>query len=157
MDYRHIIEWLVRKPGAFENYRYREELFPTGRFHMAWDALREFTPMMDGGKFTFITDSDGNQIELVAVAAGTTAGVFDRIAIGLTISDAEESRAFYRTVLALQEEKPEKLALLNGGSKYAFLAGKTQIEFWKGTADHLPKHTGNITDAIGFRSFTFMV
>jgi hypothetical protein len=22
IDYRHIIEWLVRKPGAFENYRY---------------------------------------------------------------------------------------------------------------------------------------
>jgi hypothetical protein len=29
VDYRHIIDWLVRKPGAFENYRYREELFPT--------------------------------------------------------------------------------------------------------------------------------
>ena len=44
MDYRHIIDWLVRKPGAFENYRYREELFPTSRFRMAWDALREVTP-----------------------------------------------------------------------------------------------------------------
>jgi len=41
VDYRHIIDWLVRKPGAFENYRYREELFPTSRFRMAWDALRE--------------------------------------------------------------------------------------------------------------------
>jgi hypothetical protein len=27
IDYRHIIEWLVRKPGAFANYRYREQLF----------------------------------------------------------------------------------------------------------------------------------
>jgi hypothetical protein len=44
VDYRHIIEWLVRKPGAFENYRYREDLFPTSRFRMAWDALRELTP-----------------------------------------------------------------------------------------------------------------
>ena len=35
VDYRHIIDWLVRKPGAFENYRYREELFPTSRFRMA--------------------------------------------------------------------------------------------------------------------------
>jgi len=41
VDYRHIIDWLVRKPGAFENYRYREELFPTSRFRMAFDALRE--------------------------------------------------------------------------------------------------------------------
>jgi hypothetical protein len=44
IDYRHIIEWLVRKPGAFDNYRYREELFPTSRFRMAWDALRELAP-----------------------------------------------------------------------------------------------------------------
>jgi hypothetical protein len=44
VDYRHIIDWLVRKPGAFENYRYREELFPTSRFRMAWDALRETSP-----------------------------------------------------------------------------------------------------------------
>jgi hypothetical protein len=44
VDYRHIIDWLVRKSGAFENYRYRDELFPTSRFRMAWDALRELTP-----------------------------------------------------------------------------------------------------------------
>ena len=41
INYRHIIDWLVRKPGAFENYRYREELFPTSRFRMAYDAVRE--------------------------------------------------------------------------------------------------------------------
>lgn len=44
VDYRHIIDWLVRKPGAFENYRYRDELFPSSRFRMTWDALRELTP-----------------------------------------------------------------------------------------------------------------
>jgi hypothetical protein len=44
VDYRHIIEWLVRKPGAFENYRYQEDLFPTSRFRMAYDALQETTP-----------------------------------------------------------------------------------------------------------------
>lgn len=41
VDYRHIIDWLVRKPGAFENYRYREELFPTSRFRMVFDGLQE--------------------------------------------------------------------------------------------------------------------
>jgi len=39
VNYRHIIDWLVRKPGAFENYRYREDLFPTSHFRMAYDAL----------------------------------------------------------------------------------------------------------------------
>ena len=48
VDYRHIIEWLVRKPGAFENYRYQEDLFPTSRFRMAYDALKETTP----GRYT---------------------------------------------------------------------------------------------------------
>ena len=41
INYRHIIDWLVRKPGAFESYRYRDELFPTSRFRMAYDALQE--------------------------------------------------------------------------------------------------------------------
>lgn len=40
VQYRHIIDWLVRKPGAFENYRYREDLFPTLRFRMAYDWLK---------------------------------------------------------------------------------------------------------------------
>ena len=38
--YRHIIDWLVRKPGAFENYRFRQDLFPTHRFRMAYDAIK---------------------------------------------------------------------------------------------------------------------
>lgn len=40
INYRHIIDSLVRKPGAFENYRYREELFPTIRFRIAYDQLK---------------------------------------------------------------------------------------------------------------------
>lgn len=39
INYRHIIDWLIRKPGAFENYRYRNDLFPTSRFKMAYDEL----------------------------------------------------------------------------------------------------------------------
>ena len=31
IDYRHVIDWLVRKPGAFAAYRYRDDLFPTSR------------------------------------------------------------------------------------------------------------------------------
>ena len=39
IQYRHVIDWLVRKPGAFAHYRYREDLFPTTRFRMAYDTL----------------------------------------------------------------------------------------------------------------------
>jgi hypothetical protein len=41
INYRHVIDSLVRKPGAFARYRYREELFPTLTFRRAYDALRE--------------------------------------------------------------------------------------------------------------------
>lgn len=40
IDYRHVIWSLVRKPGAFARYRYREELFPSLTFRRAYDALR---------------------------------------------------------------------------------------------------------------------
>jgi hypothetical protein len=45
INYRHIIDWLVRKPGAFANYRYRSELFPTSHFRIAYDLLREQSPV----------------------------------------------------------------------------------------------------------------
>jgi hypothetical protein len=41
INYRHIIDSLVRKPGAFEDYRYRDDLFPTSRFRMAYDSLKK--------------------------------------------------------------------------------------------------------------------
>jgi hypothetical protein len=57
IEYRHIIDWLVRKPGAFPNYRYRDDLFPTTRFRMAYDelcghhseseAVREYLQLLD--------------------------------------------------------------------------------------------------------------
>jgi hypothetical protein len=56
VDYRHIIDWLVRKPGAFENYRYREELFPTSRFRMAWDALSETAPLRANKRYLEILE-----------------------------------------------------------------------------------------------------
>ncbi|MEA3346718.1 MAG: IS21 family transposase [Candidatus Auribacterota bacterium] len=44
IQYRHVIKWLMRKPGAFENYRYKDDLFPTTRFRMAYDYLKARKP-----------------------------------------------------------------------------------------------------------------
>jgi hypothetical protein len=60
IDYRHIIDWLVRKPGAFEHYRYREDLFPTSWFRLAYDALREEHGPKRGAK---------EYLEILALAA----------------------------------------------------------------------------------------
>jgi hypothetical protein len=50
INYRHIIDWLVRKPGAFEHYRYKEDLFPSSQFRMAYDLLREQHGIKVGNK-----------------------------------------------------------------------------------------------------------
>ena len=47
VNYRHVIgspgrgrgQALVRKPGAFARYRFREQMFPTMTFRLAYDAL----------------------------------------------------------------------------------------------------------------------
>lgn len=39
VDYRHVIDHLLRKPGAFERYRYREQLYPSRTFRQAYDRF----------------------------------------------------------------------------------------------------------------------
>jgi len=40
VNYRHVIDWLVRKPGAFADYRYQADLFPSSLFRVAYDRLQ---------------------------------------------------------------------------------------------------------------------
>ncbi len=44
INYRHVVAHLLRKPGAFANYQYREELFPSVVFRQAYDALAQKRP-----------------------------------------------------------------------------------------------------------------
>jgi hypothetical protein len=45
INYRHVIDTLLRKPGGFRNYRYREEIFPSSTFRAAWEYLNQrYTP-----------------------------------------------------------------------------------------------------------------
>jgi hypothetical protein len=39
INYRHIITSLLRKPGGFRDYRYRDALFPSQVFRQAWEYL----------------------------------------------------------------------------------------------------------------------
>jgi hypothetical protein len=40
VNYRHVIDWLMRKPGAFADYRYQADLFPSSLFRVAYDRLK---------------------------------------------------------------------------------------------------------------------
>jgi hypothetical protein len=41
INYRHIIHSLVKKPGAFERYRFQSSLYPRVIFRMAYDELKQ--------------------------------------------------------------------------------------------------------------------
>jgi hypothetical protein len=62
IDYRHVIWSLVRKPGAFAHYRYRDDLFPTLVFRRAYDALQAAVPQR----------ADRHYVRLLHLAAGTS-------------------------------------------------------------------------------------
>jgi len=62
IDYRHVIWSLVRKPGAFAAYRYRDDLFPTTLFRLAYDRL------VEGG----VQRADRDYVRLLHLAASTS-------------------------------------------------------------------------------------
>ena len=42
INYRHLVGSLLRKPGGFRDYRYRDALFPSLVFRQAWDQLGQW-------------------------------------------------------------------------------------------------------------------
>jgi len=42
INYRHVIDSLLRKPGGFRQYRYRAEMFPSLVFRQTWDQLNDW-------------------------------------------------------------------------------------------------------------------
>jgi hypothetical protein len=59
IDFRHLIGHLLRKPGAFANYRWREELFPAPVYRAAYDHLERSAPV----------EADRRYLELLKLAA----------------------------------------------------------------------------------------
>ena len=74
IDYRHVIWSLVRKPGAFAHYRYRDDLFPSLIFRRAYDALRSQVPER----------ADRHYVRLLHLAAGTSESEVE-VALGLLL------------------------------------------------------------------------
>jgi len=62
IDYHHVIWSLVRKPGAFAHYRYRDDLFPSLVFRRAYDALVDHAPER----------ADRHYVRLLHLAASTS-------------------------------------------------------------------------------------
>jgi hypothetical protein len=69
IDYRHVIDWLVRKPGAFADYRYRADLFPSSRFRMAYDLLLGWQPARAAREYLRILHLAARESEAAVEAA----------------------------------------------------------------------------------------
>lgn len=72
IDYRHIIHSLVRKPGAFRRYAFREALFPRLEYRRAYDELLSANDAgadLEYVRILHLAASDGEQRVQSALAA----------------------------------------------------------------------------------------
>ena len=98
------------------------------RFRARGYPAPEFKAREGGTRGAMVLDADSQWVELV-VAAGAQPETFSRLEVGLTVSDLEKSRAFYREFVGLEELKPVESALL-GTTKYPFRHGTMTVNVW---------------------------
>ena len=90
IDYRHVIWSLVRKPGAFARYVYRDDMFPTLTFRHAYDLIQTVKPGTNG---------DVEYLRILHLAASTSESDVDealasQLAAGGTVTaEATKARA----------------------------------------------------------------
>lgn len=96
INYRHIIDWLVRKPGAFTNYLYKSDLFPTSRFRIAYDILKEQKPSL----------AEKEYLKILLLAAHDSEDGVDRILETLIDTGQDINVKFVETLLK-ENQKPE--------------------------------------------------
>jgi hypothetical protein len=102
IDYRHVIWSLVRKPGAFAQYRFREDLFPSLTFRRAYDALRA----RRGDR------ADVEYVRVLHLAASTSEVLVERALEELL---ASEARWDYAAVKALAHPETPSIPVVHVG------------------------------------------
>ncbi|HEY5282901.1 MAG TPA: IS21 family transposase [Polyangia bacterium] len=79
IDYRHVIWSLVRKPGAFARYVYREEMFPAPSFRCAYDQIQVQHPGTPG---------DVEYLRILHLAASTMEATVEQALVQLLADGA---------------------------------------------------------------------
>ena len=80
------------------------------------------------GRRAMVQDPEKQWVELV-VMPGASQSVYDSMEVGLTVTDLEKSRAFYRDFVGL-DELPAVQDTLLGVTKYPFRHGTTTVNVW---------------------------
>lgn len=102
IDYRHVIWSLVRKPGGFARYVYREEMFPSPVFRRAYDAIQA----VHAG-----TKGDLEYLRILHLAA-TTMETDVAAALELVLADGQPITSDRIKPLVTREERPVVPALI---------------------------------------------
>lgn len=126
-----------------------DEAALTGRFTAHGMPAPEFRRASGATSSTaMVKDPSGQWVELVVVP-GAPAATFEKLEVGLTVSDVEKSRAFYREFIGLEELKPVADATL-GVTKYPFRLGTMTINVWSfGTRLPANKSSAGIQYVVG--------
>jgi hypothetical protein len=105
VDYRHIIDSMLRKPGAFRKYVHRECLFPDVRFRQGYEALKADDESRADKQYLQLLKlaADGSETE-VSEAIGAALRE-DRVPLPERIEKAIARRA-KRTVVPAQRMEP---------------------------------------------------
>lgn len=96
INYRHVIDSLVRKPGAFAAYQWQDDLFPTSRFRIAYDLLQT-----RGG-----TQAAREYLRILELAARESETAVDEAL--RTLLDAEQAIGFQEVAILIQATRTPK-------------------------------------------------
>lgn len=138
IDYRHVIDWLVRKPGAFARYVYREDLYPSVTYRRAYDALvaqqvgradREYVRLLQ----LAAQEGERRVAEALEKLLGQGSPVSEQAVRTLLGSDTPLSLAARVTVAAVDLRLYD--ALLEGASAEQSDSGMSQVERSKEESD----------------------
>ena len=105
-------------------------------------------------EYGFVRDYDDNQVELIFYDDGAPESLFDRLQIGLTVSDTDAMNRFLRDTMRLNELDPVELP--GGMMKYSYQLGTTTVKFWS-TGEELPVVAASPFEGIGFNLVQFIV
>jgi predicted enzyme related to lactoylglutathione lyase len=107
---------------------YPDEAAVTARFVQHGYPAPAFQAGRDNRRVAMVLDPANQWVELVA-APGASADVYQSFEVGLTVSDLEKSRAFYREFVGLAELPVVEDALL-GTTRYPYRHGTTTVNVW---------------------------
>lgn len=121
---------------------YPDEATVKQRFAAAGLSEPQFADQGDGTRAALVTDPGGFPIQIV-IRPGAKDGSNDGVGVGIGVSDLEQSRAFYREFVGLDELPPVEDRLL-GVTKYPYRHKETTLFLYEPKGDAVDNGSAGI-------------